>query len=376
MDQTPLKILYIITQADGGGAQNYVLALASAFQGRVAAGTEAERLFAQAKERGLLTFPLKYLKRSINPLFDLLAVWEIWQLVRDIRPAIVHVNSTKAGVLGSIAAKLARAKVVYTAHGFVFNEPLSSAVKGFYIIAEKFASYFRDHIITVSEQDRLSALQHNLAPEEKLTTVYNGLPPIEFLERQQARMALGMADGSLYLGTIANLYATKGLDTYLHALKEVKNMFLDTRAIIFGQGPEKQHLDTLINELGLKDTVEIVSGVPDAAKYLKAFDIFVMPSRKEGFPFAILAAMQAGLPIVATNVGGIPEALEGAGLLVPPENPSALSTQITSLLLEYKMQNGSSKLQELSQKALTRSQYFIQEKMLSETSAIYQKLPL
>lgn len=126
-----MRILYVITQADGGGAQKYTLCLAKHFGGTVAAGNEAEKLFIDARRSGLTTFELKHLKRDVDPWHDVLAVWEIRQLIKSYNPDIVHLNSSKAGILGSFAAIGTKVKVVFTAHGFVFNEPLPGPLKYF-----------------------------------------------------------------------------------------------------------------------------------------------------------------------------------------------------------------------------------------------------
>src|SRR5262249_14800523 len=145
-----MRILYIITQADGGGAQKYVLTLAAHFKGAIAAGDEAKKLFDDAKALGLQTFELKHLKRDICLGHDCWAVREMRELIKSFAPDIVHLNSTKAGVLGSFAAiglsakggsaSGGKTKVVFTAHGFRHNEPLFWPAKSFYLALEKVAS--------------------------------------------------------------------------------------------------------------------------------------------------------------------------------------------------------------------------------------------
>src|SRR5580700_5834833 len=124
-----MKILYVINQADGGGAQKYVLDMAEHFKGSIAAGTEASQLFDQAKKRGINTFPLRHLKRNISPWHDLAAIFEIKKLILTERPDIIHLNSSKAGFLGSVAGRLAGVKVVFTAHGFFYFKNASWPVK-------------------------------------------------------------------------------------------------------------------------------------------------------------------------------------------------------------------------------------------------------
>ncbi|MEK7618590.1 MAG: glycosyltransferase [Patescibacteria group bacterium] len=349
-----MKILYIITQADGGGAQKYVLALAKHFGGSIAAGDEAQQLFTDARAAGLNVYPLKHLKREIHPWHDFWAIWEIRQLIKAAKPDIVHLNSTKAGVLGSFATIGIKTKTVFTAHGFRFLEPLPFALRMFYLALEKIASSYRDFIIAVSDADKRAALENKIIDGGKIQTIHKGISNIDFLTREEARKQLGLhADKKIY-GTIANNYFTKGLDILVATGPTYGNLI----AVIGKVSAEKKSTDN-IRYLGYK---------PNASIYWKAFDIAIFPSRKEGFPFALLEAMQAGLPIIATQVGGIPEALGDAGLLVKPENPTRLAEAIDSLLNSPALAEG------LAAKAKQRSQEFTEEKMFSETEKIYLKL--
>lgn len=364
------KILYIITQADGGGAQKYVLSLAKHFGGAIAAGFEAEKLFQDAKELGIPTFQLKYLKRNINPFYEPLAFLELKKLIKKQRPDIVHLNSSKAGFLGSLAGKLAGAKVIFTAHGFIFNEPRPWIEKQFYLILEKWASRFRDFIITVSNADKESALRHHLINEHKISTIHNGIPNIDFLPQEEARLQLGIDTNKFIFGTVANFYKTKGLHILIQAVlmlsDEIKNQSL---FLIIGDGPEFNNLKSKIKNLGLENIIKTLGQIDNAAKYLRALDCFVLPSLKEGFPYVLLEAMQAGLPIIATNVGGNKEALDEAGLIIPPNDPHALKTALAACL-----GNNKPSLDILSKRAMLRSKLFLQERMLKETGQVYEQI--
>ncbi len=365
-----MKILYIITQADGGGAQNYTLALAKHFGGAIAAGSQAGKLFNDAKKAGMETFPLSHLKRAINPWHDFLAVWEIRQLVKLYKPDVIHLNSTKAGILGSFAAIGLKTKVIFTAHGFIFNEPLPFWLKSFYLALEKVASSYRDYIICVSDADHKSALDNKLISADKISTIHNGLEPINFLSESEAKATLGVDGSKIIIGcVVASFYKTKGVDVLIEAAamlgQETKNR---CQFIVIGGGEERKILEAAVKNHRLDNKIKFLGKIDQAKLYLKALDIFVMPSRKEGFPFALLEAMQAGLPIIATSVGGIPEALGDAGILVEPENPKKLSFAITTILLDSNI------VASLSEKALERSKLFTAEKMLEETTKIYKKI--
>lgn len=373
-----MNILYIITQADNGGAQKYVLNLARYFKGAIAAGTESKKLFNDARLAPELTndekigiYGLTNLKRNINPIYDLLAILEIRKLVKTLNPDIVHLNSSKAGVLGSFACVGLKTKVIFTAHGFIFNEPLPFFVKAIYLVLEKFASFFRDYIITVSDADRKSALNKHLISHNKISTINNGIGDILFLEKNASRDALNLPNDKFILGSVANLYKTKGLDVLIEAVailpEDKKNKIF---VCLIGHGPEETNLKARIKSLKLDKTIFLRGSIEEAQKYLKAFDLFVLSSRKEGFPFIILEAMQAGLPIIATNTGGVAEALENAGIIVEPENSQQLAKAITELI------NNEQKRKDFSQKSLNRSKYFSEQKMFEETNKIYKKVLL
>jgi glycosyltransferase involved in cell wall biosynthesis len=364
-----MKILYIITQADGGGAQKYVLTLAKYFGGKIAAGAEDKKLFNDAITAGIRVYPLGHLKRNISPVSDILAIWEIRNLIKNLNPDIVHLNSTKAGVLGSFAAIGLKTKVVFTAHGFRFNEPMSYPIKNFYLALEKIASSCRDFIITVSDADKESALKNKLIDYGKISTVHNGISPINFFDRDQARAKLNLPTDKKIVGTIANFYKTKGIDVLIEAVNTLPKSTLEkTLFMIIGDGTEFENLKLRIKNLKLENNIRLMGKIDNASIYLKAFDAFVLPSRKEGFPFAILEAMQASLPIIAADVGGNKEALGDTGILVPSENPDALSRVINTVLRD------SNTVRSISGKTFERSKLFTEEKMLEETKNVYEKV--
>lgn len=364
-----MRILYIITQADGGGAQNYVLALARHFHGAIAAGSEAGELFETAKNLNLATFNLQHLKRNISPYHDLMAIWEIRRLIQSYEPEIVHLNSSKAGVLGSFACMGLKTKVVFTAHGFVFNEPLSWPTRSFYLALEKEASRYRSQIITVSEADRESALKFSLMAPEKITTIHNGMAPIHFLPKEEAAAKLGLSKNAFLFATIANFYKTKGLDLLLESIAQLKaQVRVQCRFIIFGHGPEEKDLRLKIQALSLVPNVTLTGKVDRACQYLKAFNAFVMPSRKEGFPYALLEAAQAGLPILATQTGGIPEALGENGLYAENGNAADLAKKIEALFED------AAERERLGALSLERAKLFTLDKMLEATENLYKKI--
>jgi len=319
------KILFLVTQSEQGGAGKYVLSLAKSLKTKnlilVASNGGPESWLAKELTKNNIPFyPLKYLQRSLSPEYDFLALKEIKKLYQFFQPQIVHLNSSKAGVLGALAAgKKHSFLVVYTAHGFVFHEPtLSWLRRKFYFWAENFSASYKDKIITLTKEDY--ALAQKMVGPEKAALIPNGLDLNEcsFLERAEARQALGLEEKGIVVGDIANYYPTKGLSRFVNAAKIITQKFAKAKFVLIGQGQQEKELTEQIKKLELTNNF-LLGPLEQAHRYLKAFDVFLFPSLKEGFPFAILEAMAAETPIVATAVGGLKDMIiDGKdGFLVP-----------------------------------------------------------
>ncbi len=399
-----LKVLYVITQGELGGAQRYVLDLTKAldktkYEVIAAMGPEKLELKNQLEAVGVPVKLLEHLRRSLRPSHDLLAILELKNLIEREKPDLVHLNSSKAGFLGSLAARLAGVKnVIFTAHGFAFLEPHNWFVRRLYFWAEKIATYFRRKIICVSEFDRQAAIQARMCSSEKLVTIHNGISPINVIasaseaipsngEIASSRPGGTRNDNEIIIGTIANLYPTKGIKYLIDAahLLDTKYEIRNTRYLIIGEGSERSYLESRIKNYGLQDKFLLVGAKKDAGQYLSQFDIFVLPSLKEGFPYTILEAMAQGLPIVATSVGGVPEMItpysfpspgdgegkgevEANGLLVPPKNPQALAEAIIKLIQNPEL------AKTLGARARARVKEFSLEQMVRATEEVYKKL--
>ncbi|NUM25103.1 MAG: glycosyltransferase family 4 protein [Candidatus Buchananbacteria bacterium] len=372
------RILFIVTQAEWGGAQRYIFDLASQlmpenYEITVAAGKfdgRGKNLFTKLDEKKIKSYTLKNLVREINPWQDVRAYFEIKKLIKTIRPDIVHLNSSKAGVIGALAAKRAKIKkVVYTVHGFVFNEPMPMWKKFVYLVAEKFSARFKDTLICVSDYDRKSAIKNQIAPLNKLVTVHNGLDTIELLPRLEARRQLHLPDNKKVVGTIANFYLTKDLKTLIQAANIVTKLHPETIFVVIGDGQQRNQLTTEIKNLKLEDVFLLAGEKEQASQYLAAFDVYVCSSVKEGLPYSIIEAMKAGLPIASTNVGGIPELLtdEKNALVVKSGDPDALAKAIDNILED---ENLSKKIS--AQAKADMSEKFSLSEMTAKTKAVYE----
>jgi len=412
------KILYFITQSEFGGAQRYVFDLANNlkadFKVAIAMG-EQEKDLKLAKiltENNIEYFIISNLKRSISPINDLLALFKIIKLIKNYQPDIIHLNSSKISILGSIASLFTKTKTVYTVHGWVFNEPLPAWLKYFYLYAEKLTARFKNKIICVSEFDKQVALKYKIAPEnkfpqpihrcgDKLITIHNGLASINFYSKEEARgkirqlsfrplgrnplnlgnshlsdfslrqTPLEMTKNKIMIGSIGNLYKTKGFEYFIEAANILTNeKKISATFIIIGEGSERKKLENLIKKYNLENNFILTGKIDGAAKLLKAFDIYVCSSVKEGLPYSVLEAMQAELPIVTTNVGGIPEMIENnkTGLLTKPAEPLDIANALE------KLTNDKNLAIELGKNAKqTASRNFNLEKMVEETKKIYSE---
>jgi len=372
MQEVKQKILFIITQSEMGGAQRFVLDMATSlskdkYDVTISAGGDGEMF---NKLASIKNHRLKHLKRSPGLIKAMLAISEIRKLIKQEKPDVLFLCSTMAGILGSIAGKKRVNKIIYRIGGWAFNDPRPKWQKKLIIFLEKITAGYKQKIIVNSEFDLQSALSHKVAPVDKLIKIYNGIDPseIEFLSKEQARQELGLEATKPIVGAIANFYKTKGLEyliTAIHKLNEGSPRQSLTRAalVIIGDGKERQNLENLIKKHNLENKVKLLGQKPNARKYLKAFDVFVLPSLKEGFPWVVLEAMAARVPIIATSVGAVPEIIENnqSGFVISPKNSELLSKKIQDLLSSPEMRNS------FTQNAYSRLSLFSKQQMIEQT---------
>jgi glycosyltransferase involved in cell wall biosynthesis len=380
------KILYLITRGGNGGAQRYIYDLAknlnNEFDITVAFGEffnngELSKKLAQA---GVEYLNIPHLKRNISPINDIFAIYEIIKLIIKIKPDIVHLNSSKISILGSIATKFCyvlrvKCYVIYTVHGLVLNVPMPKLQKLFYKYAEKLTARWKDKIICVSEADRQMAIKEKIAPADKFITIHNGIVPINFLTKPDALKQLSQINQKIILnqniliGSIGNFYITKGFKYLIKAIHILVTRYvLCVTCVIIGEGDERNKLEELIKELKLENNFLLLGKIENAAKILNAFDIYVCSSVKEGLPYSIIEAMQAGLPIVATDVGGNTELIKNEvdGIIVPAKNPEKLAEEIYNLFNNPNIKENFGK--SAREKALAN---FTLEAMVEKTRKLY-----
>ena len=353
------KVLFVITQSELGGAQRFLSNLIShldrdVYEFLVAVGSSGNGDFLRVlKAGGIPRQTLKFLKRE-PALSDIRAVFEIRSLIKNYRPDVLFLNSSKAGFIGSLASvfptRINAVKIIYRIGGWTFNDPWPKWKKWLWVVLEWLSSRWKDVIIVNNQRDLEQAKKLKIKPRRQTVLIHNGIEvyKLDFMSREEARRTLRLnattisAAGRI-IGTIANFYPTKGLEYLIEAfyLLNTKYLILDTVLLIIGDGELRPELEKMIREKGLGKKVFLLGQIPDAYRFLPAFDVFVLPSVKEGFPWVLIEAMSAKLPVIATDVGAVPEIINDHknGLLVKPKDPAGLADKIKEVLENDRLKN-------------------------------------
>lgn len=371
------RILYVITKANWGGAQHYVYDLAVAAQSAgnevavVVGGTGA--LIEKLAAAGIRTIPLP-LRQHRTFIGDLLTFGPLFSLMRIFRaerPDVVHVNSAKAGGLGSLAARITHVPlIIFTAHGWEFNAPRNALSKIGIRLFSWVTILLSHKTICVS-----NAVRHDVAwmpgIARKLAVVHNGVACELLLPRSEARQLLCPSTTATYwIGMLGELHPTKRVDDAIRAFASIAARHPDTGLFIISDGKERGKLELLIHTLHLEKRATLLGYIQDAPCYFSAFDMFVHSSQSEALALAVLEAGCAALPTIATEVGGIPEIIEDnqSGLLVPPKNPAALALAIEALYTDPE------KAKRFALALHTRVERdFTKERMIADTFALYER---
>lgn len=359
------KILYVITKSNFGGAQRYVFDLATnlpkeRFDLTVAMGGGG-LLKQRLNEAGIRTLQVKHFGRDVSIVHDVLTFFELITLFRKEQPDVVHLNSGKATTIGALAARIARVpRIISTIHGWSSNEPRPFWQLLLIKMAERIGLFLAHKTIVVCAYDSTRGA----------TTIYNGIGDIDFLSRDEARTKLGIVTDSFVIGSVGELTKNKNYAALITALSLLKGE--NGRPCAFhsiGDGEEREHLVHLARAKGVPETV-FHGFLEDAlgGRYLKAFDIFVLPSLKEGLPYVLLEAGNAGLAVVATNVGGVSEIIKDGhtGTLVKAGSASALKTAIERYMADpnLRLKHGTA----LKNHVRTS---FVLSRMVDQTIALY-----
>jgi len=380
-----MRILYVITKSNWGGAQRHVFDIATSMKEKghdvwVAVGG-AGLLKVKLEKAGIYTFSIAQMGRDISPGKDAGSFKEIFGIIRNKKPDIIHLHSPKAAGLGSLAGRLLRVKkIVTTVHGWTFNESRPFYEKAMIIFISWITMLLSHSTVLLSEMEYSQAL-HFPWVKNKISLIPLGINPTAFTSVDGAKQVISKAIGmdlvefnkKIVIGTIAELHANKGLSYLINAMALVAASSPNTICVIVGDGDLNSSLHLLIKEKKLEQNVFLAGFIDNASDYLKAFNVFVLSSIKEGLPYTLLEAGSASLPVVATTVGGVPEIVEDmkSGILIQPRNSRELSHAL-SFMIEHpdeRKKYGAA----LKERVATR---FSMDKMIWMLEGLYGKIKI
>jgi glycosyltransferase involved in cell wall biosynthesis len=289
-----------------------------------------------ATERGVQPRVIPELGRAINPLSDIRAIWRLYRLMRDYQPDIVHTHTAKAGFTGRIAAWLARTPViVHTFHGHVFRGYFGAAKTRLFIMLEQLTARMSDAIITLTENLRRElADEYHITSKRRIIVLPLGLDLTPFIETPRKkgdfRAAWSIPPDAPLIGIVGRLVPVKNHTLFLQAAGQIREQLPAARFVIIGDGELRPDIERQTAEMGLSEAVIFTGWQQDLAPAYSDMDALVISSLNEGTPVSIIEALAAGCPVVATEVGGLPDLLEGGklGKLVPAEDGAALAAAI------------------------------------------------
>lgn len=325
-----ITVLYVITMSIIGGAQVHLLQLLDEVlqqvEPHVVVG-ETGWLYEELVKRNIPVYCVDSLVREISPLKDLHAIYQIAQLIKRIKPDVVHCHSSKAGIVGRIAAKWSGVLTVFTAHGWAFTEGVAEKKRKLYARLERMAACWTAKILCVSEYDKNLALQVMPEQKDKLILVHNGI-------RSFSQDGIRVLGEQVRFVMVARFMEPKDQETVLKAAAQLKKDHVTFVITFVGDGEKLQIAKELAAKLQLNEQAVFLGARSDIEQILMEQDVFLLISKWEGLPISILEALRAGLPVIASNVGGIPETVdEGVnGFLVGRENSIELASYMKRLI--------------------------------------------
>jgi glycosyltransferase involved in cell wall biosynthesis len=342
----PVRVCHVITRLIVGGAQEAAI-YASArvnqeeFTTLLVTGPQTGPegdLRGLARDEHVPILEIPSLVREVSPLRDVRAVRSLRRAIRDWQPDVVQTHSSKAGVLGRLAARRERVPVIiHTVHGWSFHDHMSPLARTVYRGLERRAATWTDRIVTVSELDRAKGIAAGIG----VAAQYRTIPPLNDLgrytggrdAREAGRAALGLPQDSFVVGTVGRLTKQKDPQTWVRTAALVASRAPEARFVMVGDGNLRAATERLAAGLGLGERLLLTGLRDDVPAILPAFDVLLLTSRWEGLPLVIPQAMASGVPVVATAVDGNREIVsDGAdGLLAPPGEPVATADAVVRL---------------------------------------------
>ncbi|MDE2213020.1 MAG: glycosyltransferase family 4 protein [Patescibacteria group bacterium] len=380
------KILFLITKSNWGGAQRYVFDLATtlpretfevtvALGGTGLPGAAVGALAKELEKRAVRVVFVHALSRDVSISGDLRALLEVRRMLHKERPDVLHLNSSKAGGLGAFAARLSGVgSIIFTIHGLPYDEDRNPFARAAIFFATWITLLLSTSVICVS-RDNFERVKKIPGCKHKTSLIHNGLPPLPFDERALARKRLveethlASEYEPLWIGAVGELTRNKGFSYLITAAGALARAGKRFHLFILGDGEERGELEQQIKEHSLSSCIHLVGFVPDAWKLMRAFDVFVLSSVKEGLPYVLLEAGQAKNSVIASHISGVTDIIEDGvtGLLVKPKNSEDIEDKLKTLI------ENASLRERLSEKLYTWVlRQFSVERMTQATAEIYR----
>lgn len=377
------KVVHLLTRLDLGGAQQNTLHTARTldagrFEAVLACGAGGLLDDEVKNDPRLRTVFFDSLRRDISPVSDLLALLELTKLLLAERPSILHTHSSKAGILGRLAATLAGVPiVVHTYHGFGFHDLQPAAVKFFYVLLERLCARATSALVFVSRANIATASACGLGPAEDAVLIRSGVDLAGLpasVDAVALKTSAGIGMHKPLVVSVGNLKPQKNAADFVAAAAAVIASVPDARFAFIGDGPQRRELEARAFALGLEGKVLFLGWRRDAASWLAAADVFVMTSLWEGLPRALVEAMKSGLPSVSYATDGVVDLLKDGenGFLVSIGDRAALAARVTQLLKDEPLRRrlgaaaAASVGSEFDINAMVRSLEMLYERLLAE----------
>lgn len=345
----PIRVLRVIARLNMGGPAIHVSNLAAGLEPRgyettLVAGSLArgeDSMAFLAERLGIPVRTVPELQREVSPIDDARSVRRMREIIRELRPHILHTHTAKAGAIARAAALVsgeARPPIlVHTFHGHVLKGYFDPMRTRFFQEVERSLARVTDALVAVSPEVRDELVAAGIAPQEKFSVIRLGIPLEERLGDETAdldyRRLYGIDESAFVVGWVGRMTDVKDTDAVLEIVRAARDRGLEAVLVMVGDGPDRVRLEQLAHDIGIARSTFFVGYQPEVAGYYRLFDAFLLPSVNEGTPVSAIEALASGTPVVATRVGGVPDVVrdEEDGFLFEPGDTGGAAERLARL---------------------------------------------
>lgn len=345
----PIRILRVIARLNMGGPAIHVSSLAAGLEprgyettlvaGSLARGEDSMAFLAERLDIPVRTIP--ELQREVSPIDDARSVRRMREIIRELRPHILHTHTAKAGAIARAAALVSGAArpaiLVHTFHGHVLKGYFDPVRTAFFKEVERSLARVTDALVAVSPEVRDELVAAGIAPREKFSVIRLGIPLEERLGDATAdldyRRLYGISESAFVVGWVGRMTDVKDTDAVLEIVRAARDRGLEAVLVMVGDGPDRVRLEQLAHDIGIARSTFFVGYQPEVAGYYRLFDAFLLPSVNEGTPVSAIEALASGTPVVATRVGGVPDVVRDGedGFLFEPGDTDGAAERLALL---------------------------------------------